>query len=288
MDKKSDYLPLVSVITVCFNAQRYLERAMRSVFAQKYPKIEYIIVDACSTDATPRIIEKYRERIGRLVSEPDQGIYDAQNKGIRLSKGEIICLLNSDDQFYSPESVAGVVRYFARHDLDLVYGNILNTSPDGAQVYLVKFPRVLKKRFFLRGPLGHPSTFYKRSCFDKAGFFDLRYKSAADYDWALRGIYGCGLKAGYLGETLSIFQEGGHSKNELDSGKETRSVINSHFTLTEIFFGRLVNFFAYGDILRVFARLILFRKGYNALRSAKRKINAYYYRNVKANERTLT
>lgn len=274
----STYLnPKVSVITPCLNSEKYLERTILSVLSQSYLNIEYIIIDGGSKDATLKIIHKYSEHIANLISEPDNGIYDAQNKGIKLATGEILCILNSDDRFYSTKVIEKIVDFFKQHKADFVYGNMLYSNLDNSEVRLIKFPEYLTKRYFLRGPLGHQATFFHKDCFIKAGYYDTHYKISADYEWYLRALFKKGLRASHINEIIVIFQEGGKSNNWDLRLSETDSVLKSYFKPSEILIGKIINLFLYGDLLRFIGKMILRRKGYNYLRSIVRKINKIKY-----------
>lgn len=270
--------PKVSVITACLNSERHIERTIQSVLSQSYKNIEFIIVDGGSTDKTLEIINKYTKFIAYLISEPDNGIYDAQNKGLKLATGDILCVLNSDDCFYDNHVIEKVVDFLKnKEDIDFVYGNMLCLNPETQQAYLKKYPARLKKRFFLRGPLGHPATFLKRDCFTKAGFYDARYRISADYEWYLRALFKKRLRAARMNEITSIFQEGGRSANDALRLTETEAVLRTYFTPLEILLGKTINFILHGDLLRFIAGVILQKKGYKFFRTLGRKYNYARY-----------
>ncbi|NQS99805.1 MAG: glycosyltransferase [Candidatus Omnitrophica bacterium] len=271
-------LPKISIITVCLNSEKHLERTIASVLSQAYQFTEYIIVDGGSTDRTLAIIDRYREHIDTLVSEPDNGIYDAQNKAIKLATGDIICILNSDDRFYNEHVLERIVNCFAQEDVDFVYGDILFSSDSqDSEVCAVKFPERLSKFYFLRGPLGHPSTFFRKRCFVKVGYYDTRYKISADYEWYLRALFKKGLRSAHLKEFIAIFQAGGTSDEKDLRRQETNAVLKQYFKPLELLAGKTINFFLYGDILRFLGRVILRRKGYQYLRSISRRSNSKRY-----------
>lgn len=264
--------PKVSVVTVCLNSEKFLERAIKSVVSQAYKNIEYVIVDGVSKDGTLEIIRKYRYRIARFISEPDTGIYDAQNKGLRMSSGEIICFLNSDDYFYSHDVISEVVSFYLQHeDADFVYGDILCFSSDNSEVYLKKYPDRIPKRYFLMNPLSHSATFFHKNTFTKAGCFDIRYKISADFEWYLRALYKKGLSAAHINKIISVFQEGGFSSNEALCLAETNMVLSLYFNPKERAILEFVNFFLYLNFLRVVIKFIFRKKGYESLRSRLRK-----------------
>lgn len=269
--------PKVSVITVCFNSQQFLERSIQSVLSQSYRNIEYIIIDGGSTDRTLEIINKYRERINSFISEPDNGIYDAMNKGIKLASGEIICFLNSDDRFFDKYAVEKAVAFLRNKKVDFIYGNMLCTNLDNTEYYLKRYPLRIKKRFFLREPLGHSATFYQKESFTRAGYFDIKFKISSDYEWYLRALFKKGLRAAHLNEIISIFQEGGKSGEDGLRLSETAAVLSSYFKLREIFIGKAINFILSADFLRFIGRVVLQKKGYGYFRSLSRRLTRRKY-----------
>ena len=114
----------ISIITVTYNAEEFIEQCIRSVVGQSYKNIEYILVDGASSDSTLNIVQKYKNNINILISEVDQGIYDAMNKGIKLASGDVIGILNADDFFADQDVVANIVKSFTENVTDIVYGNL--------------------------------------------------------------------------------------------------------------------------------------------------------------------
>jgi glycosyltransferase involved in cell wall biosynthesis len=179
--------PLVSVVTVVLNGRQYVESAIQSVLAQTYPGIEYLVIDGGSSDGSLEIIRKYRERIHRIVSEPDSGIYDAMNKGIRLSSGSLIGILNSDD-WYEADAVAAAVAAWRRNpDAGIIHGRMAMHAADGTQVREAGHRNRPLLRL-LATPFKHPATFVTRETYDRVGVYDRSLRSAADYDFMLRAI----------------------------------------------------------------------------------------------------
>ncbi|MCD8182162.1 MAG: glycosyltransferase [Bacteroides sp.] len=113
----------VSIITSCFNREATIRQAIESVLAQDYPDLEYIVVDGASTDGSLKVIREYRDRISTLISEPDKGMYEAINKGIRAATGDIVGLVHSDDFLYDAHIISDIVERFEQTGADLVYGN---------------------------------------------------------------------------------------------------------------------------------------------------------------------
>lgn len=183
-NKKSEQNnPLVSIITIVLNSEKTIEKTMQSVLGQTYDNIEYIIVDGGSTDGTLDIIKKYGDNIS-WISEPDEGISDAFNKGIKLSRGEIIGILNSDD-WYELDAVEKVVKaYCADPDIDVIYGDLCFYK--GNKPLFVQAPNPKPKRILEVIIYNHPTCFIKRDCYDKFGTYDTNFKFAMDHDLLLR------------------------------------------------------------------------------------------------------
>lgn len=175
--------PKISVVTICFNAVEAIERTILSVVNQSYPNIEYIVVDGGSTDGTLDVIEKYKSRIDKLISEPDRGIYDAMNKGVRLGTGDYIQFLNAGDMFHTNSSLADIVPQIACENT-IVYG-LANFQY--ALMDKVRHPYPLNEMKD-RMPFSHPATFVKLS-YHKEHLFDTTYRSSGDYDFFYKAYY---------------------------------------------------------------------------------------------------
>ena len=200
--------PLVSVITVCLNSQEHLEQAIKSVIEQSYDNIEYIIVDGGSSDGTLDIIRRYENETAYWVSEPDREIYDAINKGISHSTGEIVGIINSDD-WYEPHAVQVVVEEWLKHrDAKVIYGNMMNvTETPQKTFYLESKPNIqlMKKQMGIY----HPSCFITRDIYRREKY-DLKFRLAADYALLLK-LYLRGVKFHYVNRVLAYFRAGGAS-----------------------------------------------------------------------------
>ncbi|MDR0581531.1 MAG: glycosyltransferase [Prevotellaceae bacterium] len=211
--------PLVSIITVTYNAEKYLEQTIKSVTTQSYKNIEYIIIDGQSTDGTAAIIQRYRKHIAYYLSEPDNGIYDAMNKGIRKAAGELIGIINASD-FYQPDAVAHIVRAWIDHpQYGIFYGNTNFYFDNGCFLKEKKaapnMDNLYKGIYFC-----HASVFVTKATYQKHGLFDLRYKLSGDFDFALRN-YKAGTQFFYIDKVIANFRTGGISaQNNTNSTQE--------------------------------------------------------------------
>ena len=174
--KSYDDKPLISIITVVFNGEKYLEETIQSVINQTYSNVEYIIIDGGSTDGTLDIIKKYEDKIDYWVSEKDEGISDGFNKGIKLSKGKILGIINSDDEYIKNifETISDI---FKEKDIDYLYGDMILEDEEGNIIKEIK-PDLKSKSIYGGMPFGHPTLFIKRKLYDKYGYFNNNYKIA--------------------------------------------------------------------------------------------------------------
>ena len=202
----------VSIITVVYNNESTIEDTILSVLSQSYPNIEYIIVDGKSTDGTLDIINKYSHKIKRIVTEHDRGIYDAMNKGIKLSTGHIVGLLNSDDYYENRNVVENIVNCFVSQEaIDIIYGNVSYVRQDDTNSVV----RTVKSKpyydnFFEDGEIvPHPTFFVKKKVYEILGDYDLNFKFAADYEYTLRALKIHKFKAYYLDQFLVKMRMGG-------------------------------------------------------------------------------
>lgn len=177
---------LLTVITVVFNGDSVLERTIKSVLNQTYNNIEYIIVDGGSTDKTLDIIAKYKHNISIWISEPDDGISDAMNKGIKLSSGCLIHHLHAGDEFASNDTVETVVDSYLREKWRWCFGKQLLTNTDGKICYEFSPPRYQRFILDIVNIIPHATVFSEHSLFEESGLFDMGYQCAMDYHLWLR------------------------------------------------------------------------------------------------------
>ena len=198
----------ISIVTVCYNSIDTIERTIQSVLAQDYDNIEYIVIDGGSTDGTVEVIKKYADCISHWISEPDNGIYDAMNKGIALATGEWIHFRNSGDFFLRRESLTKFFLTPIAEDIMVVHGNCIYYDDSG---WFEQTPPSLRVSYKKEIPVLHPASFVRASVQKKIPF-DLQYRSSADYDF----FYKCcqeGLKYEYRPIAIVAFAEGGFSSN---------------------------------------------------------------------------
>ena len=203
----------VSIITCCYNRVNTIRGAIESVLAQDYPNIEYIVIDGASNDGSLEVINEYRDRISIIVSEPDHGMYEAINKGIRLATGDIVALVHSDDFLYDDHVVSDVVKEIERSQADFLYADGLFVDADNTDRVVRNWIGGNYKRGKVKFgwlPL-HPTCYIKRSIIELLGQYDETYKMAADTDFLIRYLYEARLQVTYLHRYVVSMRMGGMS-----------------------------------------------------------------------------
>ncbi|KAA6324262.1 putative glycosyltransferase [termite gut metagenome] len=219
-----------SIITVTYNARKVLENTLRSVIAQTYPHIEYIIIDGASTDGTLPLIEKYRAHIHTLISEPDKGLYDAMNKGIACASGDYLCFLNAGDSFYTNDTLQQAVESVTDSGLpDVLYGETALVDANGhfLRMRRLSAPERLTWKSFRQGMVVcHQAFFAKRLLAEP---YDLQYRFSADFDWCIRVMK----QAHALHNTrlilINYLNEGTTTRNRMVSLKERFCIMAKHY-----------------------------------------------------------
>lgn len=224
---------MISIITITYNAERWLERTMRSVLAQTCTEYEYIIVDGGSKDGTVDIIKRLEPQFqGRLSwkSEPDKGLYDAMNKGIVRAKGDFIWFMNAGDEIYAPDTLTHVAAA-ATEDTDIVYGKACIVNAEGIKVseHHKVTPPILQRKHMLNGlVVSHQAILVRRSIADT---YNTGYRICADYDWVVKAVTKS-RKNAYLDEYLCKFlTEGVSKKQRKRAWKERFHIMRAHFGL---------------------------------------------------------
>lgn len=217
----------VSIITVVYNNEKYIGNVIESVLAQGYSNIEYIIVDGQSKDGTLEIIKSYQNRIAKIISEPDKGIYDAMNKGIMLATGDVIGIINSDDLYVDDKVINCVMNEFIQDgELDILYGDLVYVQRENVDKIIRTWTSMLYyDNFFERGHVPpHPTLFLRKHVYNIAGLFDLHFSLAADYDFMLRIFKEYHFKSKYLKKIIIKMRLGGATnksyKNIINGNKE--------------------------------------------------------------------
>lgn len=206
----------VSIITVCYNSEKTIRDTIESVFLQDYPNIEYIIVDGASKDNTLNIVNEYQDRIATVISEPDKGLYDAMNKGIKLATGDIVGILNSDDILANNFTIAMVVD--SLKSVDGVYGDVGFYDATMKKKTRHYSSKGFHKSKFSRGFMpAHPSCYFKKALIDKVGFYSLEFKIAADFDFLVRAFSLFDAEFRYLPLEIVKMREGGISTSGLSA-----------------------------------------------------------------------
>lgn len=238
----------VSIITVVFNNIQGIEKTILSVLSQKNKEWEYIVIDGNSTDGTVDIIKKYAHKIDYWISEPDKGIYEAMNKGIRKASGKYVMFLNSGDDFADDDTVNKILN--SAEDYDIVY-NDLNIVMKNKS-FIKKYPPKLTFKYFTHDTISHPATLIKRELFNKIGFYDDSLKIVADWKWFLIALCKHNAKYKYTGIVAANFNFDGISSVDANKAlliSERGKVMETEFSLFLYDYKRLQTF---DNIIRYF------------------------------------
>ncbi len=211
----------ISIITVCYNAEAYITDAIQSVLGQQGITLEYIIVDGASKDNTQSIINTFKDSRIKFISEPDTGIYDAMNKGISIATGDIIGILNADDIYAHNQVLAEVLQGFTTHNTNTLYADLKYVQAENTNKTVRYWKaKMYKPGSFLTGWMPpHPTFFVKKMVYNSLGMFDLRLKSAADYELMLRFLHKNKVSTAYLPRTIVKMRTGGNSNANFKARK---------------------------------------------------------------------
>lgn len=222
--------PKFSVITVTYNAESVLEDTILSVISQTYHHVEYIIVDGASKDGTLSIINRYKDRITKVISEPDKGLYDAMNKGMRQATGDYLCFLNAGDSFHEDNTLQQIVHTITEKELpDVLYGEtaLVNNKRHFLRMRRLSTPEVLTWKSFKQGMLVCHQAFFAKTSLAEP--YDLQYRFSADFDWCIRVMK----KARTLHNTyltiIDYLEEGMTTQNRKASLKERFRIMARHY-----------------------------------------------------------
>jgi len=224
----------VSIITATYNSAETIRDTLQSLNAQSYKDIEYIIIDGASKDNTIDVIKNECTRVAKIISEPDDGIYDALNKGILASTGEIVGFLHSDDLFAYPDVITDIVKQFEISGCDALYGDLQYVSKDNTDNVIRLWKsgtyNIAKMKNGWMPP--HPTFYMKRELYEQFGSFDLSFKIAGDYDSLLRYLWKNNISMSYIPKVLLKMRVGGASnrslKNIFQKTKEDISALKNN------------------------------------------------------------
>ena len=249
----------ISLITVTYNSEKTLKRTFESILKQTYNNIEYIVIDGASIDNTVTLIKEYEPKFKnkiKWISELDKGLYDAMNKGIQMTTGDVIGILNSDDFFTSNHILQQVAETFKlNNNVDAVYGDIHFVHPDNLGKCVRYYSSKVFKRSLMR--LGfmpaHPSFYMRKEYFEKYGLYKTDYKIAADFEFLLRVIYKHKIHTKYIPIDMVTMRTGGASTSGLQSHKrimkEHLRAFRENGIYTNVFMLSLRYFYKIGEVI---------------------------------------
>ena len=220
----------VSIITPCFNSEATIERTIQSVLNQTYHDLEYIIVDGKSNDKTLEIAEKYRPLFGdriRVISEQDQGIYDAMNKGIKNASGDLVGIINSDD-YYETDAVENAVAAMSEDKYQILYG-MMRVLKNGVETKIT----MPKHENLSEEMIAHPTCFVTKRVYTDLGMFDTKYRSCADHDFMLRMREQGKVSFVPIYKIMATFSEGAGMSSQGSSMMEAFGMLKEHGIITE-------------------------------------------------------
>lgn len=219
-----------SVITVTYNAEKVLEETIQSVITQTYRHVEYIIIDGASKDGTMSIINRYRSQIDKLICEPDEGLYDAMNKGIEQASGDYLCFLNAGDCFHNDHTLQQITHTLHQSELpDVIYGETAIVDQKGhfLRMRRLSAPQTLGWKDFKQGMLVcHQAFFAKRTLAEP---YDLKYRYSADFDWCIRVLKKAHTTHNTHLTVIDYLEEGMTTQNRNASLKERFRIMVKHY-----------------------------------------------------------
>lgn len=249
-------VPKISVITVCLNAEKILKRTIESVLSQTFSNLEYLVIDGGSTDNTKKLVEGFGNKINWFISEKDNGIYDAMNKGITKATGDLLIFLNAGDYYVSSNVISYTVNKMRLNEADVFFARFIWEDVSNQDIVLsdhasTEFDWDLKHSNF-----PHPATFYKRTVFSTIGKFDQHYKILADYEWNARALVKYRIPFQYISIIMALFSTDGMSNDLINSRQievERKQIARNYFQ-PEWLFKALYNRSYPSFLNKVFAR----------------------------------
>lgn len=201
----------ISIITICFNNEEDIRPTLESVANQTYEDFEHIVVDGHSSDDTMEIVREYSGFIKKIISEPDRGMYDAINKGVKLATGDVVGLIHAGDRLFDREVISGIAEHFKTNDIDAMYGHSILVNKSDKPVRVNKSPKFRKSLFKAGWMPSHQSVYLKRELFEKLGYYREDFGGSGDYEFVLRYFYFNDLKIKRLDRFILRFTIGGRS-----------------------------------------------------------------------------
>jgi glycosyltransferase involved in cell wall biosynthesis len=215
------FQPKVSIITVVLNDVKHIANSIESVLSQEYPNIEYIIIDGGSSDGTIEIINNYKDNVKIFISEPDKGIYEALNKGIILSNGDYVGILNSGDLYSNSKVVSNFMDKISKRNAEICFSDMVIVDEKTDIVLRYYMASYFKRCLFRTGWMPpHPTCFIKKSLFKEFGLYSTDYKIAGDFDLLVRFFYGRQINWAYLSQVTVRMISGGISNSGIKSKKQ--------------------------------------------------------------------
>ncbi|PJJ10939.1 glycosyltransferase involved in cell wall biosynthesis [Flavobacterium sp. 1] len=245
----------ISIITVVYNNEKTIKDAMQSVLSQTYKNIEYVIIDGNSKDNTVNLIKDYNEKLGYFISEKDNGLYDAMNKGIKACTGDVIGILNSDDLYQDSNVISDVIKQFNDDsELDILYGDLVYVKSDDTNKVVRNWKsKSYYNNFFENANVPpHPALFVRSIVYKEVGLFDLQYKLAADYELMLRMFKKHHFKSKYINRLIIKMRLGGATNQSFTN------IINQNKEILKAWKNNDLQAPLYLMPVRIFKRLLQF------------------------------
>ena len=220
----------LSIITICFNIKNEIEQTLKSIVNQTWQDFEWIVIDGGSTDGTLDILKKYKKHMTVLISEPDKGIYNAMNKGIKIAKGKYLNFMNGGDSFYADDVLEKV---FAgkNYDADVLYGDYNIICPSGKSQIRI-FPETVDSNFFIDDCISHQGAFIKHQLFDKYGLYNEDFRIVSDWEkWVIYSINNCDFQ--HLNLVVANFMRNGISSTQTELLMRERYLIHKKYCKTQ-------------------------------------------------------
>jgi len=204
----------ISIVTICYNNEDDIRKTIESVICQQYENVEYIIVDGNSSDNTMNIVQEYSDDIDKIISEPDKGMYDAINKGIKSSSGDIVGLIHAGDRLFDSSVLDKIAKHFLENNIDAMYGHSILVDKNDKPFRVNKSPKFRKSLFKAGWMPSHQSIYIRREIFDKLGLYRLDFGGSGDYEFTFRYFYLNDLKIKRLDDFIVRFAIGGRSTSD--------------------------------------------------------------------------